>query len=907
MPKLPPGLYDQIVDRALADSLAAIDASLTDVSPLRLDDAHDLIARAVETRVRQALKATGGEDEHARLSNQVALANRVLTLLASDAQSGTDDTDELESPPRKLQAIREPVEPPREPTSPPRPRIPLRSSDLLINARHDLSLGPVLCREIASADRVDLLCSFVKWSGLRQIEGALRARLERRPGCVRVLTTTYMAATEARALDALVEMGAQVRVSYDRSRTRLHAKAWLLHRESGFSTAFVGSSVPIRPDAHKKTRPRRCSSSRSTDAAMKRAAVLSRVSQLESRIGNRTLGLRCVLLRVKDDPRRSPRVRGPPGHGPSGAQVRHVNAAAPNDAGCTGRSWRRAEFRGPSNARAGRGAGDGANPRRKSYRVTFMARFFPNRERGDEWSSELKVRRGCAGLDNDWLVFHSVVWQSKRGGRQADGEADFILVHKQHGIVVLEVKGGRLSVVSGEWKSTDRHGVVHDIKNPFVQAKDSKHALIKFLQHAGAGLGSIPVCHGVVFPDVSADEGIGMYGPRPLIIDRADLAEIGVALTRLTQHWDQRASLDGESLNLFFRALAPTTTLKTRLRDRVADSQSQLLELTKQQMQVLSVTRRLRRCEIRGGAGTGKTVLAVERVRRLQADGFATLLVCFNSPLAERLREELNGAGATVLTFHGLVMKALHAVGRLPPSLPTQEWWELEAANELADCVGNPGCPSFQALVVDEGQDFSPEWIPALLMLLEDADDSPAYFFADSHQELYRTGARELAGWNQLVLDINCRNTLPIAERVAAVVDEPPTSSGAPGAKPTFMTAENEAEQIAIVEQLVYGMMEDGHLRPDQIAVLCESRSFADRLTERTVGDAAFVELGKHGVVSETIHRFKGLESDAIVVVFSGDSPPDQLQKLAYVAMSRARAVLAVIGPKRLRKRLSWR
>ncbi len=97
-------------------------------------------------------------------------------------------------------------------------------------------------REIASADRVDLLCSFLKWSGFRLVEDALADLVRRHPGSLRVLTTAYMSATDRRALDALRDLGAEVRVSYDTTRTRLHAKAWLFHRESGFSTACVGSS-----------------------------------------------------------------------------------------------------------------------------------------------------------------------------------------------------------------------------------------------------------------------------------------------------------------------------------------------------------------------------------------------------------------------------------------------------------------------------------------------------------------------------------------------------------------------------------------------------------------------------------------------------------------------------------------
>jgi HKD family nuclease len=95
---------------------------------------------------------------------------------------------------------------------------------------------------MASADNVDLLCAFVKWQGLRLLEDQLN-ELQLRGVPLRVITTTYLGATDARALDALVnDFGAEVRVNYETDRTRLHAKAWLLRRNTGFHTAYVGSS-----------------------------------------------------------------------------------------------------------------------------------------------------------------------------------------------------------------------------------------------------------------------------------------------------------------------------------------------------------------------------------------------------------------------------------------------------------------------------------------------------------------------------------------------------------------------------------------------------------------------------------------------------------------------------------------
>src|SRR5690606_15716148 len=124
---------------------------------------------------------------------------------------------------------------------PPRPATPLSTSALLVNGRDQPRIGTELAAELASADAVDLLCAFVRWHGLRVLERPLEEFLAR-GGRLRVITTTYLGVTERRALDRLVHLGAEVKVCYETRTTRLHAKAWLLRRQTGFSTAYVGSS-----------------------------------------------------------------------------------------------------------------------------------------------------------------------------------------------------------------------------------------------------------------------------------------------------------------------------------------------------------------------------------------------------------------------------------------------------------------------------------------------------------------------------------------------------------------------------------------------------------------------------------------------------------------------------------------
>jgi HKD family nuclease len=167
-------------------------------------------------------------------------AGRASAAPLIQADTGLITDDHLKQPAELLTALVETqaLVAPKEPT---RAAIPLGTGDLLVNARGEPGLGPVLQSEIPSADRIDLLCAFIKWNGLRLLEAALKSHLEKnRP--LRVLTTTYIGATERRAIDLLADLGAQVKVSYDTRTTRLHAKAWLFHRESGFSTAYVGSS-----------------------------------------------------------------------------------------------------------------------------------------------------------------------------------------------------------------------------------------------------------------------------------------------------------------------------------------------------------------------------------------------------------------------------------------------------------------------------------------------------------------------------------------------------------------------------------------------------------------------------------------------------------------------------------------
>ncbi|GAA4359888.1 DEAD/DEAH box helicase [Paeniglutamicibacter cryotolerans] len=169
--------------------------------------------------------------------DMVLLSNKILRLIES-AEVVVDG-------PKRLRAIQRDTTFRRREML--RPQTPLDSAALLTNSREDPQLAAELKAELSSADRVDLLCAFIKWQGIRLLAEALdEAKVRGIP--IRVITTTYMGATQREAIDQLVQRyGAEVRINYETNATRLHAKAWMFHRNSGFDTAYVGSSNLSRP------------------------------------------------------------------------------------------------------------------------------------------------------------------------------------------------------------------------------------------------------------------------------------------------------------------------------------------------------------------------------------------------------------------------------------------------------------------------------------------------------------------------------------------------------------------------------------------------------------------------------------------------------------------------------------
>ena len=231
---LPIGTYEDLVTNAIAEAVRNL-GTRAQTEPLNVEEAGNRIGLHLNTVIRRAIDSL---PRHTRLQAAVDLA-RDLGLLIDDAVRADLSGDVIESV-DVLRGIGS-VQPDGTIRMRARPMTPLVDTTLLTNSPGEPRLMSQIESEIESADRIDMVMAFIRRSGLNPRRSTLRRHCAN-GGTLRVLTTTYTGSTQVEALQDLQELGADVRVSYDVSGTRLHAKAWLFHRESGASTAFIGSS-----------------------------------------------------------------------------------------------------------------------------------------------------------------------------------------------------------------------------------------------------------------------------------------------------------------------------------------------------------------------------------------------------------------------------------------------------------------------------------------------------------------------------------------------------------------------------------------------------------------------------------------------------------------------------------------
>ena len=229
------GSYDHVLTAAIQQLIGVAGKDTTAcLEPLDVGDSHVFLARYLEKVISIVLESVPSKE---RLQEQVRLANRIIDQLREGTSDERMEAAKVVASAQRLTAIL------KLGLGHIRPDTPLSADCLLTGTSLDPSLLSQLRKEILTADRIDILCSFIKWGGIRVLGDELRGFANREGVSLRVITTSYMGATDYKAVEFLRALpNTTIKVSYDTQRTRLHAKAYMIHRDTGFGSAYVGSA-----------------------------------------------------------------------------------------------------------------------------------------------------------------------------------------------------------------------------------------------------------------------------------------------------------------------------------------------------------------------------------------------------------------------------------------------------------------------------------------------------------------------------------------------------------------------------------------------------------------------------------------------------------------------------------------
>ncbi|MBF0412868.1 MAG: NERD domain-containing protein [Desulfamplus sp.] len=387
-------------------------------------------------------------------------------------------------------------------------------------------------------------------------------------------------------------------------------------------------------------------------------------------------------------------------------------------------------------------------------------------------------------LDADILVLHSQCFIRETNNKaRIDGEADFVIFDQDFGVVVIEVKGGGISFDPQyrTWNSIDKNGEKHIIKDPFLQAKNEKFAILKTLSEdeewSKLNL-NISRGHAVFFPDVdNISSLVKPDSPIEIIGGRIHLADINYWYKTLKKYWSGNKERYDRPINLrgmkvIERLFLTQIFVMPLIVKTLQDEEIERITLTNQQAQLLRALRNRKKAGICGGAGTGKTLLAIEKARALAEEGLNTLLLCYNRPLSDHLQRIIGEVqNLFVMNFHQFCTRCLFefkkATGRdllmeAEFDFPGED--KFDVLYPFALTVAQEERPIlFDAIIIDEGQDFADEyWLP-ITVSLNDDKDSVLYIFFDYNQNLYTKSKYFPIELEDIYfLSNNCRNTRQI-------------------------------------------------------------------------------------------------------------------------------------------------
>lgn len=535
--------------------------------------------------------------------------------------------------------------------------------------------------------------------------------------------------------------------------------------------------------------------------------------------------------------------------------------------------------------------------------------------------------QNAPGTDK-WIVLHSLGIATHN--KVIYGETDFLVLAPKMGVFALEVKGGRVRRENGIWYFTNRYGQTNKkIRGPFDQARDGIFSIIDALKKRidieHRHIANVLFGYGVMFPDIEFASA-GIEEEQWQVFDSRDGSNVKQFIKRLSggakAKWESHYGPvidsklpDSSDVRYMASLLRGDFDCTVPMSAQLRNASDALIALTKEQYHCLDQLDDNPRCLIKGPAGTGKTLLAIEEVKKSVVRGEKVALFCFNANLADWLSNYFENMPEAVRpkyigTFHKYMTQVAKEAGLLPvyPQDPDkiQRYYQSDLPEAAAIALLDSS-ELYDKIVVDEAQDLMQNsYLDVMSACLEKGLSRGRWtMFGDfTMQAIYADGMsgasmieklEEQTSFIRFKLTINCRNTKPICKEIETVTGfQAPNNlwtkvDGPPVQYITWSTMENQCKKLkALLKKLA-----DAHISPEQITILSPKRrddSVVSILDGYTVNDFK-VPTGINTTFC-TIQAYKGLENTVIILTdiegFSSD-------KLMYVGLSRACSGLFIL------------
>jgi len=533
-------------------------------------------------------------------------------------------------------------------------------------------------------------------------------------------------------------------------------------------------------------------------------------------------------------------------------------------------------------------------------------------------SSEKYVYEKLMTLSDSWHVYANMQQHILLYERISRGEIDFILTHPYFGIVLIEVKGHGVVCKDGTWFRGDKK-----TKDPYTQIEDARGNLNQFLFQNIEELKPIikeekdmrkissSIHTLVVFPFLPDFQNIGMKASKSNTLTQTDLDDLSDYFKENIPQKDF-GSLKG--IQEKFKDVVLPNVNTAPLRGLTKNLMDQMMASTEEQKIILNaIIDNNSRVAIKGPAGSGKTVLAVEAARQAVEKGEKVLFLCYNQNLSRFLSDLLSDNPLIeVHSLFGLFAKIninLKDVGtsNLTPS---------DAAPIIADIMNDnfdKFDTSFDVLIIDEAQDYSSLFWPTFDLLTE---NKKWFLFYDTRQAITHSdwNLPELSkqSWTTFPLTKYLRSTKEISQKVLKVYDDEYNASAISGLEPQYIQLKNKGweEGLTALVQILTGLFETEKYHASQVQILIPHSRYLEEVEQTSYKPNLKIGAIKE-IQIESIHKFKGLESEVVVMILPSiesleSETTTDIRSLIYVGMSRATSLLILIGDQEVKALANW-